>query len=263
MESLISIRKGTKVKARRRFSHGTFHTSSGKTDVEEGKKKVVKEGMIGTVTYVEPKTGHVRVKFDKVGKNSEQFCIELEEIEALEFSDQHWNDKKNRRQSQNYVTMTVRRDKYLAHVKKKRLKAIAEAARVAIHAAEVAIREAVRTAKSVVSHTRERLKSRPEFSTVRLAELSFRQIFTKLQNLNENLSILPKDEKTLPCLKLECVVKSKYVVFERGVRECHFFMFLLCHSSSKNVTRIAHSYHARKSLENHQYSNAQSIVTNT
>ena len=33
-----------------------------------------------------------------------------------------------------------------------------------------------------------------------------------------------------------------YVVFERGVRECHFFMLLSCHSNHKNITHIAHSY---------------------
>ena len=34
-----------------------------------------------------------------------------------------------------------------------------------------------------------------------------------------------------------------YVVFERGVRECHFsFTFLLCHSNHQNIIRIAHSY---------------------
>ena len=38
-----------------------------------------------------------------------------------------------------------------------------------------------------------------------------------------------------------------YSVFERGVRECHFFMLLSCHSNYKNITRIAHSYRARKS----------------
>ena len=40
----------------------------------------------------------------------------------------------------------------------------------------------------------------------------------------------------------------------------HFSMFLSCHSNYKNITRIAHSYRARKSLEN-QCSNADSIVT--
>ena len=36
-------------------------------------------------------------------------------------------------------------------------------------------------------------------------------------------------------------VKMSYVVFERGVREYHFFFsFLLCHSNHKNITRIAH-----------------------
>ena len=39
-------------------------------------------------------------------------------------------------------------------------------------------------------------------------------------------------------------------------------MFLSCHSNYKNITHIAHSYRARKSLEN-QRSTADSIVTNT
>ena len=34
---------------------------------------------------------------------------------------------------------------------------------------------------------------------------------------------------------------EKYVVFERGVRECHSFMFLLCYSNYENITRITHS----------------------
>ena len=44
--------------------------------------------------------------------------------------------------------------------------------------------------------------------------------------------------------------QTQYVVFERGVREYHFFScFCYCHSNYKNITRIAHSYSARKSLE--------------
>ena len=44
-------------------------------------------------------------------------------------------------------------------------------------------------------------------------------------------------EKTNPKLS------DLYVVFERGVRECHFFMLLSCHSNYKNITHIAYSCH--------------------
>ena len=50
-------------------------------------------------------------------------------------------------------------------------------------------------------------------------------------------------EKGMNSLTIPCVV------FEREAREFqsfHFFMFLLCHSNYKNITRIAHSYHLRK-----------------
>ena len=42
-----------------------------------------------------------------------------------------------------------------------------------------------------------------------------------------------------------------YVVFERGVRECHSFMFLLCHSNHKNISLVSLTRTPRKSLENH------------
>ena len=58
-------------------------------------------------------------------------------------------------------------------------------------------------------------------------------------------------------------VESYVVLSNVGVRKYHFFfMFLLCHSNYKNITRIAHSYDSRKLLEN-QYSNAHSFVTKT
>ena len=41
-----------------------------------------------------------------------------------------------------------------------------------------------------------------------------------------------------------------------------FFTFRLCHSNHKNLTRIAHSYCKKKSLEN-QRSNAHVIMMNT
>ena len=57
----------------------------------------------------------------------------------------------------------------------------------------------------------------------------------------------------------------KYVVFEREAREFQsflFFMFLLCHSNHKNVTRIAHSYDKNITLEN-QRPSKNSIITKT
>ena len=36
-----------------------------------------------------------------------------------------------------------------------------------------------------------------------------------------------------------------YVVFERGVRECHFFTFLSYHSNHKNITRIPQEIHSK------------------
>ena len=39
--------------------------------------------------------------------------------------------------------------------------------------------------------------------------------------------------------------EQAYVLFERGVRECHFFMFLSCNSNHEKITRIAHAYHEK------------------
>ena len=43
-------------------------------------------------------------------------------------------------------------------------------------------------------------------------------------------------ERTDTTNSLQCTV------FERGVREYHFFMFLSCYSNYKNIARIAHSH---------------------
>ena len=83
-------------------------------------------------------------------------------------------------------------------------------------------------------------------SDVLLRRCYVNQFIQQIQDINNSKGALVYSLSTM------------YVVFEREAREFQssflFFMFMLCPSNYKNITRIAHSCRARKSLEN-QHSN--------
>jgi hypothetical protein len=219
------IKVGSKVITRRRFSHGEFSVYTGQTVIKDA--SIVEEGTTGVVTYVDKKSGDMRLKCD--GYENEQWVLGSTTWEELTHVREE--NKPKHRQSLIFKDRPIDRTVFMNYIRKERSFAIKNAAHHAIFAAKFAIQVSVEASSVIVSHTKKLLEACPEFSSVGLMELNFAQVvrlsFSKqhthtttttttntqvqIQDMTK-VSILDsrKETRTAPCLKLQCKVKPQH-----------------------------------------------------
>jgi len=183
LETMNPIKVGSKVVTRRRFSHGEFSVYTGQTVIKDA--SIVEEGTTGVVTYIDKKSGDMRLKCD--GYENEQWVLGNTTWEELTHVREE--NKPKHRQSLIFKDRPIDRTVFMNYIRKERSFAIKNAAHHAIFAAKFAIQVSVEASSVIVSHTKKLLEACPEFSSVGLMELNFAQVvrlsFSKQSNTQQ------------------------------------------------------------------------------